>query len=82
MQWSSTVLCSLSDPAHGTGSDSTRSVTLLYKTSNEIKFNSIQSEFQVGFTTVLDYITYTWVKDDEVAFNEELIQVRNEVNKG
>lgn len=25
---------------------------------------------------MLDYITYTWVKDDEVAFNEELIQVR------
>lgn len=22
-----------------------------------------------------DYITYTWVKDDAVAFNEEIIQV-------
>ncbi|XP_056904914.1 inositol polyphosphate 5-phosphatase Ka isoform X3 [Takifugu flavidus] len=31
--------------------------------------------YKVGFTSVLDYITYTWVKDDEVAFNEELIQV-------
>lgn len=46
-----------------------------------MKLNSFQSEFQVGFTTVLDYITYTWVKDDEVAFNEELIQVRIKVNK-
>lgn len=27
---------------------------------------------------MLDYITYTWVKDDEVAFNEELIQVKND----
>ena len=32
---------------------------------------------QVGFTSVSDYITYTWVKDDEVAFNEEVIQVSN-----
>lgn len=31
--------------------------------------------FQVGFSSVSDYITYTWVKDDEVAFNEEVIQV-------
>ncbi|KAM7413648.1 hypothetical protein PAMA_020843 [Pampus argenteus] len=31
--------------------------------------------FKVGFTSVSDYITYTWVKDDEVAFNEEVIQV-------
>lgn len=30
---------------------------------------------------MLDYITYTWVKDDEVAFNEEVIQVTSEVNK-
>lgn len=30
---------------------------------------------------MLDYITYAWVKDDEVAFNEELIQVRIEVNE-
>lgn len=27
---------------------------------------------------MLDYITYTWVKDDEVAFNEELFQVKND----
>ncbi|XP_032363014.1 inositol polyphosphate 5-phosphatase K isoform X3 [Etheostoma spectabile] len=31
--------------------------------------------YKVGFTCVSDYITYTWVKDDEVAFNEEVIQV-------
>ncbi|XP_029026046.1 inositol polyphosphate 5-phosphatase Ka isoform X2 [Betta splendens] len=31
--------------------------------------------YKVGFTCVSDYITYTWVKDDEVAFNEEIIQV-------
>lgn len=31
--------------------------------------------YKVGFTSVSDYITYTWVKDDEVAFNEEDIQV-------
>ncbi|XP_074496341.1 inositol polyphosphate 5-phosphatase K-like isoform X1 [Sebastes fasciatus] len=31
--------------------------------------------FKVGFASVSDYITYTWVKDDEVAFNEEFIQV-------
>lgn len=31
--------------------------------------------FKVGFTSVSDYITYTWVKDDEVAFNEEVMQV-------
>ncbi|XP_060902157.1 inositol polyphosphate 5-phosphatase K-like isoform X1 [Labrus mixtus] len=31
--------------------------------------------YKVGFTNVSDYITYTWVKDDEVAFNEEVIQV-------
>lgn len=30
---------------------------------------------QVGFSSVSDYITYTWVKDDEVAVNEELVQV-------
>lgn len=24
-----------------------------------------------------DYITYTWVKDDEVAFNDEVMQVVN-----
>lgn len=31
--------------------------------------------YKVGFSSVSDYITYTWVKDDEVAFNEELTQV-------
>ncbi|CAL8350386.1 unnamed protein product [Lota lota] len=31
--------------------------------------------FKVGFSCVSDYITYTWVKDDEVAFNEELVRV-------
>ncbi|XP_076591145.1 inositol polyphosphate 5-phosphatase Ka isoform X2 [Chaetodon auriga] len=31
--------------------------------------------YKVGFTSVSDYITYTWVKDDEVAFNEEIMQV-------
>lgn len=33
------------------------------------------SEFQVGFSSVSDYITYTWVKDDEVAFNDKVMQV-------
>ncbi|XP_054482597.1 inositol polyphosphate 5-phosphatase Ka isoform X2 [Anoplopoma fimbria] len=31
--------------------------------------------YKVGFSSVSDYITYTWVKDDEVALNEEVIQV-------
>nr|XP_046244394.1 inositol polyphosphate 5-phosphatase Ka isoform X2 [Scatophagus argus] len=31
--------------------------------------------FKVGFTSVSDYITYTWVKDGEVAFNDEVMQV-------
>lgn len=31
--------------------------------------------FQVGFSSVSDYITYTWVKDNEVAFNQEVMQV-------
>uniref|UniRef100_A0A3Q4N9N2 Inositol polyphosphate-5-phosphatase Ka n=1 Tax=Neolamprologus brichardi TaxID=32507 RepID=A0A3Q4N9N2_NEOBR len=31
--------------------------------------------YKVGFSSVSDYITYAWVKDDEVAFNEEVIQV-------
>lgn len=30
---------------------------------------------QVGFKSVSDYITYTWVKDDQVSFNDELFQV-------
>ncbi|XP_068174225.1 inositol polyphosphate 5-phosphatase K-like isoform X2 [Antennarius striatus] len=31
--------------------------------------------YKVGFSSVSDYITFVWVKDDEVAFNEEVIQV-------
>lgn len=31
--------------------------------------------YKVGFSSVSDYITFTWVKDDEVAFNEELTQL-------
>lgn len=31
--------------------------------------------YKVGFTSFRDYITYTWVKDNEAAFNEELMQV-------
>uniref|UniRef100_A0A8D3DHA3 Inositol polyphosphate-5-phosphatase K n=1 Tax=Scophthalmus maximus TaxID=52904 RepID=A0A8D3DHA3_SCOMX len=31
--------------------------------------------YKVGFNSLTDYITYTWVKDDEVAFSEEVIQV-------
>ncbi|XP_027135962.1 inositol polyphosphate 5-phosphatase Ka isoform X1 [Larimichthys crocea] len=31
--------------------------------------------YKVGFTSASDYITYMWVKDDEVAFNEEDIKV-------
>ncbi|XP_014017681.2 inositol polyphosphate 5-phosphatase K isoform X2 [Salmo salar] len=31
--------------------------------------------YKVGFRSVSDYITYTWVKDDEVSFNDELTQV-------
>ncbi|XP_071327929.1 inositol polyphosphate 5-phosphatase K-like isoform X2 [Trachinotus anak] len=31
--------------------------------------------YKVGFASITDYITYTWVKDAEVAFNEEIIQV-------
>ncbi|KAM9318185.1 inositol polyphosphate 5-phosphatase K-like isoform 2-T2 [Pholidichthys leucotaenia] len=31
--------------------------------------------YKVGFSNVSDYITYTWVKDNEVAFIEEDIQV-------
>ncbi|KAM6932869.1 inositol polyphosphate 5-phosphatase K-like isoform 2-T2 [Lycodopsis pacificus] len=31
--------------------------------------------YKVGFTSVSDYLTYTWVKDDEVAFDEEIVQV-------
>ncbi|XP_017289650.1 inositol polyphosphate 5-phosphatase Ka isoform X2 [Kryptolebias marmoratus] len=31
--------------------------------------------YKVGFSSLSDCITYIWVKDDEVAFNEEVIQV-------
>ncbi|XP_075993752.1 inositol polyphosphate 5-phosphatase K-like isoform X2 [Genypterus blacodes] len=31
--------------------------------------------FKVGFTSVTDYITYIWAKDDEVASSDEFIQV-------
>nr|XP_057936438.1 inositol polyphosphate 5-phosphatase Ka isoform X3 [Doryrhamphus excisus] len=31
--------------------------------------------YKVGFTSVSDYITYTWVKDDEVAIDEEVTKV-------
>ncbi|KAM9468894.1 inositol polyphosphate 5-phosphatase Ka isoform 2-T2 [Clarias gariepinus] len=31
--------------------------------------------YKVGFQSISDYITYTWVKDDQVAFNNQLIQV-------
>ncbi|KAI4902334.1 hypothetical protein NFI96_001262 [Prochilodus magdalenae] len=31
--------------------------------------------YKVGFKNTRDYITYTWVKDDQVAFNDEVAQV-------
>ncbi|KAM6933761.1 inositol polyphosphate 5-phosphatase K-like [Xenentodon cancila] len=31
--------------------------------------------YKVGFSSVSDYITYTWVKDNEAAFNGEVMQV-------
>ncbi|KAI5099383.1 inositol polyphosphate-5-phosphatase K isoform X3 [Silurus meridionalis] len=31
--------------------------------------------YKVGFQSVSDYITYTWVKDDQVAFSNDVIQV-------
>ncbi|XP_016119269.1 inositol polyphosphate 5-phosphatase K-like [Sinocyclocheilus grahami] len=31
--------------------------------------------YKVGFKSVSDYITYTWVKDDQVSFTDELFQV-------
>ncbi|XP_050985622.1 inositol polyphosphate 5-phosphatase Ka isoform X1 [Labeo rohita] len=31
--------------------------------------------YKVGFKSVSDYITYTWVKDDQVSFSDELFQV-------
>ncbi|XP_053729763.1 inositol polyphosphate 5-phosphatase Ka isoform X1 [Synchiropus splendidus] len=31
--------------------------------------------YQVGFSSIRDYITYTWVKDGEVALNDQEIQV-------
>lgn len=81
MQWFSTALCSRSPPVHGTGSDSIRlSEPQPFTTGNLIvifQYDNLECVYltQVGFTSVSDYITYTWVKDDEVAFNEEVIQV-------
>lgn len=31
--------------------------------------------YKVGFTSVSDYVTYSWVKDNQVSFNDEVIQV-------
>uniref|UniRef100_A0A8C2BDN6 Inositol polyphosphate-5-phosphatase Ka n=1 Tax=Cyprinus carpio TaxID=7962 RepID=A0A8C2BDN6_CYPCA len=31
--------------------------------------------YKVGFKSVSDYITYTWVRDDQVSFTDELFQV-------
>lgn len=31
--------------------------------------------YKVGFQSISDYITYTWVKDDQVAFSNEHVQV-------
>ncbi|XP_056297353.1 inositol polyphosphate 5-phosphatase K-like isoform X2 [Pseudoliparis swirei] len=31
--------------------------------------------YRVGFSSVSDYITYAWVKDDEVSSSEEVVQV-------
>ncbi|XP_041919559.1 inositol polyphosphate 5-phosphatase Ka isoform X1 [Alosa sapidissima] len=31
--------------------------------------------YKVGFKSTMDYITYTWVKDDQVSLNDELVQV-------
>ncbi|KAJ3591124.1 hypothetical protein NHX12_009071, partial [Muraenolepis orangiensis] len=31
--------------------------------------------FKVGFSCVSDYITYTWVKDHQVSFSQEMVQV-------
>ncbi|XP_075892934.1 inositol polyphosphate 5-phosphatase K-like isoform X3 [Nelusetta ayraudi] len=31
--------------------------------------------YRVGFTSVSDYITYSWVKDDEVSSNKEAVQI-------
>ncbi|KAL4647559.1 hypothetical protein GN956_G8698, partial [Arapaima gigas] len=31
--------------------------------------------YKVGFRSTLDYITYTWVKDDEVFYSDKLIKV-------
>ncbi|XP_026137550.1 inositol polyphosphate 5-phosphatase K-like isoform X1 [Carassius auratus] len=31
--------------------------------------------YKVGFKSASDYITYTWVKDDQVSFTDELFQV-------
>lgn len=81
MPWFTTLLCSHSPPVHGTGLDSIRSAKqhLFTVVSLIVIFQceSLESlyEIQVGFTSMTDYLTYTWVKDDEVAFSEEVIQV-------
>ncbi|XP_076832610.1 inositol polyphosphate 5-phosphatase Ka isoform X2 [Brachyhypopomus gauderio] len=31
--------------------------------------------YKVGFKSIYDYITYTWVKDNQVSFNDGLVQV-------
>ncbi|XP_062408049.1 inositol polyphosphate 5-phosphatase Ka [Sardina pilchardus] len=31
--------------------------------------------YKVGFKSTMDYITYTWVKDDQVSLNDERVQV-------
>ncbi|KAG9351643.1 hypothetical protein JZ751_022894 [Albula glossodonta] len=36
---------------------------------------SADRDAMVGFKSATDYVTYTWVKDDEVSANDELIQV-------
>uniref|UniRef100_A0A3P9GXF2 Inositol polyphosphate-5-phosphatase Ka n=1 Tax=Oryzias latipes TaxID=8090 RepID=A0A3P9GXF2_ORYLA len=35
--------------------------------------------YKVGFSSVSDYITYTWVKDNEVAFNQEVYISKEEI---
>lgn len=81
MPWFSIALCSRSPPVHGTGLDSIRLANqqpfTIVSLNVIFQYESLKClyEIQVGFTSMTDYITYTWVKDDEVAFNEEIIQV-------
>lgn len=78
--WFSTTPCSPSYPAPGTGSDSTRLADQHQLIGVSVSFSHSLTVFgfQVGFSSVSDYITYTWVKDDEVAINEEMMQVAAE----